>query len=250
MPGGWLAITLCIIVALAIAGLALTWLPAMAVKPRELKELRTHVQGKLALTYDDGPGPLLTPPLVELLDRHNVRASFFLVGFRALRFPQMCNLLSSSGHHLGCHTQMHKKPWKVWPWQTASDLEQGYRSMAQWLPANASFRPPFGKLTLWSWLAAKRRGAPLSWWTHDGGDTHQQLPDPAAVARSIINDGGGVVLLHSHDRGPERQEYVLNITEQLLIGAKEKGLTLCTMQDLVGDHPSNDSSGGPHGRQA
>lgn len=233
MPAGWMVISLCVIVALAAAGLAVTWLPAVFVKSSQLRRLRSRSRGRLALTYDDGPGPLLTPPLVELLDRHNAKASFFLVGFRALRSPQMCDLLSSAGHHLGCHTQMHKKPWKVWPWQTASDLEQGYRSMSKWLGPGASFRPPFGKLTLWSWLAAKRRGAPLSWWTHDGGDTHSQLPDPAAVARSIISDGGGVVLLHSHDRGTDRQNYVLTITEQLLMAAKENGLAVCTMLDLV-----------------
>jgi peptidoglycan/xylan/chitin deacetylase (PgdA/CDA1 family) len=185
----------------------------------------------------------LTPALVELLHRFGAKATFFLVGFRSLRFPAMCDLIQRDGHQLGCHTSMHRRPWRVMPWQTASDVTQGYRQMANWLRPRASFRPPFGKLTTWSWLAARRHQAPLSFWTHDGCDTHESLPDPAKVAKQAVDAGGAVVLMHSHDRGSDRQRYVLSLTEHLLLAARQRGLKVCTMQELQ-DSGSIDSSGG------
>lgn len=247
MPIEWLSLMIIAIIALVALGvLGLTWLPAMIIKRRCISELRVRCGaggGKLALTYDDGPDPLLTPKLVELLRRYNAKATFFLVGFRALRSPAMCDLLIREGHQLGCHSHMHKRPWKVWPWQTAQDAIAGYRSMSNWIASSAPFRPPFGKLTTWSWLAAARRNAPLSFWTHDGCDTHPTLPNPAQVAQRIIGserdnsahhmEKGAVVLLHSHDRGKDREQYVLDVTEQLLIAAKEHRLKVCTMADLL-----------------
>lgn len=216
-----------------LALVAVTWLPAVVVKHFQLRELRARCRGRLALTYDDGPGPQLTPPLLELLKRYQAKATFFLVGFRAQRAPAMCDLIAQAGHELGCHTHWHKKPWKIFPWETARDLDEGYRTMTSWLKPNASFRPPFGKLTTWSWLAARKRRAPLSWWTCDGADTHSALPDPASVARRIVESDGGVVLLHSHDRGDDRHQYVLKVTEKLLAAAQERGLEVCTMSQLL-----------------
>jgi peptidoglycan/xylan/chitin deacetylase (PgdA/CDA1 family) len=210
------------------------------------QQLQWRSRGKLVLTYDDGPGPLLTSALVELLDRYHAKASFYLVGFRALRAPQSCDLLMERGHDLGCHTHMHRKPWLIPPWETARDAAQGYRSMSRWLKLNAAFRPPFGKLTTWSWLVAKRRGGAVSWWTMDGCDTHPTLPDPDMVAQRILDDGGAVVLLHSHDRGADRQDYVLALTERLLQGAHDRDMKTCTMSELLGDS-TNSSQREVHG---
>lgn len=229
----WVVPTAYAIAGLLVAAILATWLPATLVKHWHRQQLHWRTRGKLVLTYDDGPGPLLTSALVELLDRYDAKASFYLVGFRALRSPQSCDLLMERGHDLGCHTHMHRKPWLVAPWDTARDAAQGYRSMAGWLKTNAAFRPPFGKLTTWSWLVAKRRGARISWWTVDGGDTHAVLPDPDTVAQQIIDDGGGVVLLHSHDRGDDRHRYVLALSERLLQTARDQDLKVCTMEQLL-----------------
>ena len=236
----WLLPTAYVIGGLVVAMLLATWAPAMLVKYWHRQQLQWRSRGKLVLTYDDGPGPLLTPALVELLDRYDAKASFYLVGFRALRSPQSCDLLMERGHDLGCHTHMHRKPWLVPPWETASDAAEGYRRMAKWLRPNAAFRPPFGKLTTWSWLVARHHGAKVSWWTVDGGDTHSVLPDPRTIAQQVADDGGAVVLLHSHDRGEDRQRFVLAATEQLLQTARDHQMRICTMSELLGD-PTNPS---------
>ena len=215
------------------AALAATWAPALLVKARGVKRLRATSRGKLAITFDDGPGPLLTAALVELFRKHQAKATFYLVGFRALRSPESCDLLRKAGHELGCHTHWHRRPWMVAPWASARDVHEGFANLAPWLDERALFRPPFGKLTTWSWLAARKRRAALSWWTCDGCDTHPQLPDPEIVAQRIVNDNGGVVLLHSHDRGKDRHDFVLAVAERLLVAARAHGWPLCTMSELI-----------------
>lgn len=233
MLEGWTTILVAGTVGLAAVVAVMHWVPAMIVKARQRAELIDRCRGKLALTYDDGPDKLLTPPLVDLLNRHCAKASFFLVGFRAERSPEMSDLLQQSGHELGCHTDMHRNSWRIWPWQAVRDVNDGYRRMKRWMRTDAPFRPPFGKLVTWTWLTSLRRGAPVSWWTHDGGDTWPVLPDPSVIAQEITSAPGAVVLLHSHDRGADRQAYVLALTERLLVAAKTRGWETCTVSELL-----------------
>lgn len=215
-----------------VAAVGLTFVPAIAIKRWQQQKLRALCRGKMVLTYDDGPDPLLTPALVELLHRHNAKASFFLLGFRAERSPAVCDLLQHAGHELGTHTKWHRNSWRISPWRAVQDVNDGYQSVSRWVSSNAPFRPPFGKLTTWTWLAASARLAPLRWWTCDGCDTHSVLPEPKHVAQMIAASGGAVVLMHCHDRGADRQRYVLSLTEHLLIAAADHGLEICTMEQL------------------
>ena len=62
---------------------------------------------RIALTFDDGPNPAVTPQLLELLDRHSVRATFFLIGKFVREFPELALEMSVHGHLLGNHTESH-----------------------------------------------------------------------------------------------------------------------------------------------
>jgi len=226
----------------ALTLLAVTYVLPEMIKRVQKSDLASRCKGKLAVTYDDGPDPKLTPELVELLEHHGAKASFFLLGFRAERSPSMSDLLKDSGQLLGCHTNMHRNAWRVWPWQAMKDVNDGYRRMTRWMPNDASFRPPFGKLTGWTWLVTIKRRAQISWWTCDGGDTRETLPDPSSVVRQVADAGGGVVLMHSHDRGQDRHDYVLKLTDLLLTEAKRQGWQVCTMAELLGASSSVGSS--------
>lgn len=221
--------------------------PATLAKRRLRQRLLRNSRGRLALTYDDGPGPQLTGPLLQLLHQHAARASFFLVGFRVQRFPESVSELISAGHEVGNHSFWHHHSWRTLalPWLAARDVGEGARALSRWLPGGGLFRPPFGKLTTWSWLASRRVGSPLSFWTCDGGDTWPTLPDPRAIADRLAADGGGVVLLHSHDRGEERQRYVLAVTECLLQVAHKNGLRVCTMSEMLNDASDDQTARSP-----
>jgi peptidoglycan/xylan/chitin deacetylase (PgdA/CDA1 family) len=68
---------------------------------------RTDSSRKIALTFDDGPNPTVTPRLLELFDRHSVRATFFLIGKFARACPDLVKEISARGHLIGNHTDTH-----------------------------------------------------------------------------------------------------------------------------------------------
>jgi hypothetical protein len=81
----------------------------------------------------------------------------------------------------------------------------------------------------------------MVWWTHDSGDTKRgELPAPGCVIDRVMHDGGGVVLMHDFDREGEpahvaaRAEYVLEVTEGLLVGARRNGMSVRTVSELIG----------------
>ena len=199
---------------------------------RKLKQLCTKTRS-LVLTYDDGPGAELTPRLLELLNSYRAQATFFLLGFRAKQNPAVIDQVVSEGHELGCHAQEHLHAWRCWPWKALADIEEGYQTLAQWIPPDGLFRPPCGKLILPTWLALRARRAPLGFWTIDSGDTHESLPDSEHALAAVKRDQGGVVLLHDFDRIPQRAEYVLRTTELLLKHAQAVGLTVRRLGDLL-----------------
>ncbi len=67
----------------------------------------TNAAKKIALTFDDGPNPAVTPKLLDLFDRHSVRATFFLIGKFARACPELVREAAARGHLLGNHTETH-----------------------------------------------------------------------------------------------------------------------------------------------
>ncbi len=186
----------------------------------------------LVLTYDDGPGAKLTPRLLELLQTYEARATFFVVGFRADANPGLVDRIVGAGHEVGCHGYGHRNAWRSWPWSVFRDITRGYESLKRWVPSGALFRPPYGKLSLASWLALRLGGTGSAWWTVDCHDTLPTRLAPQAVVDAVARDGGGAVLMHDFDGTAERAEYVLEVTELLLRYAAREGLRVCRFGDL------------------
>ena len=66
-------------------------------------------RGHFALTFDDGPDPENTPRLLDVLDRHRARATFFMVGERAARHPDLVRRVAAAGHEIGNHSFSHQR---------------------------------------------------------------------------------------------------------------------------------------------
>ncbi len=221
-------------VALAAGALGGAWLSPHALRLLAERRLlqRCRETRSLVLTYDDGPGPTLTPALLEVLASHGARATFLPLGCRAVDHPEVLDRVARAGHEIGCHAAFHRNAWRVSPRAALEDIAAGYERLSRWVPADGLFRPPHGKLTLATWWALRRRGAPLGWWTHDSGDTADTLPAPDDVVEGVRRDGGGIVLLHDFDREADRRRFVLSATEQLLVMARQRGLSVRAYGEL------------------
>ncbi|MBN1442306.1 MAG: polysaccharide deacetylase family protein [Planctomycetes bacterium] len=199
---------------------------------RELAE-RCRRGRALGLTYDDGPGSTSTPPLLELLGESGAKATFFLLGERARRFPELVDRLAADGHEIALHGERHVNAWKSSPWRAIADIRQGEATIRRWSRGRLLFRPANGKMTLPTWWYARRRGHALGWWTVDSGDTHEVLPATMRAVETIRRSEGGVVLMHDFDRSRERMAFMLDVTRLLLDAARASGLQVKPLGEIL-----------------
>lgn len=96
------------------------------------------------LTFDDGPIPEVTPEILDILDRFNVKATFFMVGDNARRHPELVEEVRRRGHSIGNHTMHHLQGRKTMPRRYLRDVQE-----ADHILNTSLFRPPHGLLR-WS----------------------------------------------------------------------------------------------------
>ena len=131
----------------------------------------TGAPNKLAITFDDGPNPAITPKLLDLLAKHNARATFFLVG----KFVRDCSDLTKEilvrGHALGNHTDTHPNLFLCGPQKTTEQLKRCADAIHQAAGVEPRwFRPPFGFRSPWLHDIVKRQGMRTVMWTLIPGD--------------------------------------------------------------------------------
>jgi peptidoglycan/xylan/chitin deacetylase (PgdA/CDA1 family) len=221
-----------------------------AVPPRRLKDLDSHGElpaNAFALTFDDGPDPVVTPRLLEVLAAHSAPATFFLCGLAAKRHPAVVKDILAAGHAIGGHTWDHRHPMvrglSVAEWQrqvgdTHKVLEDISGAPVRW------FRPPRGITDRHTWSALRRQGLTTVLWSVDGRDC--TLRDPDSVANGVLDwlGPGDIVLLHDANAGflfaatrPDygqvgNQESTVEATGQILRVAADRALLPVTLTML------------------
>lgn len=223
----------------AVLGVLLAWF-GLAVLHRRVATARLTALCKqsraIVLTYDDGPNPVMTPILADLLAQTGTKASFFMIGGFVQAAPQIVVRLAAEGHDIGSHTQNHSNAWKTTPWRAMHDLVAGRRTLARFGISTDIFRPPFGKTTLGTLMAGW--GQKFAFWTVDPQDSWNRRP-VADILAEIEAKGGGVVLMHDVDRprrGPSPEThpaYLLDLTAALISFAAAKGYRILRLTDLL-----------------
>ena len=186
----------------------------------------------LALTFDDGPNPAVTPQLLDLLDRYEARATFFLIGRHVRACPALAAEIARRGHAIGNHTDTH--PNLVWL-SRAQVLDQLERCAAAILAATGKpagvMRPPFGFRTPQVHAAVRQAGLdPPILWSRSGRDWN---PQPAAqlIQRLQAVRSGDIVLLHDGFHGAlggDRQ-HTVDALKHWLPRWKAQGLELVSI---------------------
>ncbi|MEM7707646.1 MAG: polysaccharide deacetylase family protein [Pseudomonadota bacterium] len=161
----------------------------------------TDSNARFGLTFDDGPSPAYTPALLDTLDRHGAKATFYAIGRNLELFPEVAREIISRGHQLGNHSHMHRGFAKLTVAQQLEELERTNELLCA-LTGNThfKFRPPRGQLPPQLLLALGKRRQPIQMWTFDSRD---YLKDANLVFdrfRQRHPRAGDVLLFH--DDGP------------------------------------------------
>jgi peptidoglycan/xylan/chitin deacetylase (PgdA/CDA1 family) len=154
----------------------------------------------MAITFDDGPNPVVTPGILELLERYNARATFFLIGQRVRAFPRLAQEIASRGHAIGNHTETHPSLTFLSPRRITEELElcddaivAATGKKPRWM------RPPYGyRSPLLDGIVRRRGGAGVAMWNVAAKDWRTDAPEPV-IQRLRGARGGDIVLLHDGD---------------------------------------------------
>lgn len=154
----------------------------------------------LALTFDDGPNPDATPRILDTLGEKGVRATFFVLGSHAERWPELVRRMSSEGHQLGNHGYFHRKLQFKSPFYVSRDIRLGIRAIRRaGAPAPRYFRAPHGFRSPWTTPIASSYGERTVGWSLGVWDSDR--PGVNEIVRRTIEGvtPGSIVLLHDGD---------------------------------------------------
>jgi peptidoglycan-N-acetylglucosamine deacetylase len=192
--------------------------------------------GHIALTFDDGPDPIATPPILDALESVGWRATFFCLGSQARRSPGLVRELIDRGHEVGVHGDAHTSHLRRPSSWTVPDVRRARDTINDLTGATARwFRPPYGAVSASTLVAAKRSRLQLVLWTSWGVDWKTGSTG-ATVAGNVQRTlrPGATVLLHDSDltSAPGSWRATLAALPILAAAWNEAGLTV----GPLGDH--------------
>jgi peptidoglycan-N-acetylglucosamine deacetylase len=209
---------------------------------------RTSAAKKLAITFDDGPNPAITPKLLDLFDKHAGRATFFLIGDFVRQCPELVRETAARGHSLGNHTYRHSNLFTCGPAGIRSQLQRCSDAIGEAAGITPKwFRPPYGLRNPWVIPAANRMGMSAVMWsliTFDWSakSTDWLIPRMEAIAtrakdhRCDDGDGAGDILClhdgnHLHLNGD--RHCTLEALEYWMPRWRDLGLEFVTIDEAV-----------------
>ncbi|SBO18103.1 polysaccharide deacetylase family protein [Carnobacterium divergens] len=207
----------------------------IAEQKRIQEEVRRHqaknpiakVSGKVvALTFDDGPSPTVTPRVLELLKKYNAKATFFVLGKNAIANPSLIQQEILNGNEIGNHSWNHADLTKLKKDGALSQIQQTNQAVKQASGYDVQLvRPPYGAITK---ELSPIIGMPVIQWSVDSLDW--KTKNGVAVHKEVMSHvkNGSIVLMH--DIHPTTADGL----EQILKELKEQGYQFVTISELFG----------------
>jgi len=196
---------------------------------------------RVALSFDDGPDPEVTPAVLDALAAHGARATFFAIGQAVDAHPQVARRMVAEGHELANHSWSHSR-WGSFslPRRQLAEIERGERAIAAIAGNGVSplYRAPFGVKSPPFVEAARAKRLTVVAWSLHSRDTF--FPDPARVAARVLRRirPGDIVVLHDgHDVPGRHRIECAHAVPLILAGLRERGLECVTVSELLSPMP-------------
>lgn len=195
------------------------------------------LRGEVAITIDDGPDPEVTPQVLDILDRHQAKATFFCISKLAAQHPDLCREIVRRGHTIENHTLSHHwffsllDPWSIH--REVSEAQTVLSTVSGQTPR--FFRPTAGLRNSALQPVLAHCGLQLCSWSKRGFDT--QVGDADAVLSRLTRNlkGGDILLLHDGNaaRSDEGKPVILNVLPRLLDQLAQANLRPVTLDSAI-----------------
>ena len=202
--------------------------------PNTLVLRGSFLENKIALTFDDGPDPRFTPALLDVLKKYNAKATFFVMGSRAVAYPDIIRRMKDEGHAIGNHTYWHpnladnnvaRMRWEVEQTENVIQDILGYKTKL--------FRAPYGALNedLVKGLGNLNNSA--IGWSVDSLDWRQLPTDE--IARNVLSNihPGAIVLMHDGGHWTMDLTGTVESLHQIIPILQQEGMSFVTIPELA-----------------
>ena len=174
------------------------------------------------LTFDDGPHPVITPWIIDLMNKYDAKGTFFLIGDAVSKNPDLYQLYKTNGHQVGNHTFTHIKGWQSRKKNYLKEITQ-----CSEVVESSLFRPPFGQINLQSIREIKKQYKVVMWdvlsW-----DFNTKTSAETCLSNVVNNSRkGSIVVFHENEKSMKNIMYVLpKVLEHFTkLGYKFKAIT-------------------------
>jgi len=184
----------------------------------------------IALTFDDGPYPVETPLLLDVLDDLGVRATFFLIGRDGEQYPELVRRIAAHGDEIADHTLTHPNLAALDAAATKREIDDGARLLGDIVPDPAlrsMMRPPHGRYTLETLRTAQADGYDVILWNDDPGDWRAVGPEVITAHLFRFATAPEIVLLHSGRRA------TIDMLPEVVARFRAEGYTFVTVGELL-----------------
>ena len=187
------------------------------------------------MTFDDGPHPVLTPRLLDMLKASGIRATFFLIGQNAAEYPDIVRRIAAEGHEIGNHTWNHPQLTKLSPGALREEISRTSSTIAEIIGKPlVVMRPPYGATSacINRWMN-REFGMKVILWSVDPLDWKYR--NSARVESQILAGAQPGAIILSHDIHATTVAAMPNVFDSLLA----KGYKFVTVSELIAmDNPA------------
>lgn len=188
-----------------------------------------RTSGQIALTFDDGPDSQVTPLILDVLKKHNVKACFFIIGKKAGINPDLLKRMDREGHLIGSHSYTHHFFFDLFPWQRMNEEMKETENIVYSVIGKKikMFRPPYGVTNPPLAKAIKRRNYYSIGWSLKSNDT--VIENDSLILKRLNKKvkSGDIVLLH------DTKPWNVKMLDQFLDELKDRNLVVTRLDKIL-----------------
>ena len=185
---------------------------------------------RIALSFDDGPHPIFTPRILEILDKYGITATFFMIGCNVAHYPEVAKTVHEKGHEIGNHTYSHPHMKTLSLERLKEEVLKTEKVFRQnGIPSPKLFRPPEGFRSEEQVSVLSSLGYQTIIWSVDTRDW--QGRGAKEIVSGVLDDvqGGDILLFHDYTS----QRNTITALEQLIPRLLEDGYRFVTVSELM-----------------